>query len=52
MVGWLVFAKWIGWGDSNIFDLGGIIGSIIGALIVLIIFNWLVRFHVIGRPGR
>ncbi len=51
-LGWLIFAKWIGWGDSNILDWGGIFGSIIGALILLIIFNWLVRFHVIGRPGR
>jgi uncharacterized membrane protein YeaQ/YmgE (transglycosylase-associated protein family) len=52
VLGWLIFAKWIGWGDSNILDLGGIFGSIIGAVIVLIIFNWLVRFHIIGRPGR
>jgi uncharacterized membrane protein YeaQ/YmgE (transglycosylase-associated protein family) len=50
VLGWLIFAKGFGWGDSNILDLGGIIGSIIGAVIVLFIYNWLVRLHIVHRP--
>jgi uncharacterized membrane protein YeaQ/YmgE (transglycosylase-associated protein family) len=34
-VGWLIFTKVFGIGDSQIFDLGGIVGAIIGTLIVL-----------------
>jgi uncharacterized membrane protein YeaQ/YmgE (transglycosylase-associated protein family) len=51
VVGWLIFAKALGWGDSEILDWGGIFGSIIGAVIVLFIFNWLVRLRIVGRPG-
>ena len=25
-LGWLVFTKWIGWGDEDKFDLGGLPG--------------------------
>src|SRR5262245_40591956 len=42
-VGWLIFAKGLGIGDSDILDWGGIIGSIIGAVIVLFCWNWFVR---------
>jgi len=48
VVGWLIFAKWIGWGDSNILDLGGIFGSIIGAVIVLVCVNWYLRVKKIA----
>jgi uncharacterized membrane protein YeaQ/YmgE (transglycosylase-associated protein family) len=42
-VGWLIFAEGMGIGDDVILDWGGIIGSIIGAVIVLFIWNWIVR---------
>jgi uncharacterized membrane protein YeaQ/YmgE (transglycosylase-associated protein family) len=34
-LGWLLFTKGLGIGDSDIFDLGGILGAIIGAVILL-----------------
>jgi uncharacterized membrane protein YeaQ/YmgE (transglycosylase-associated protein family) len=43
IVGWLIFAVGLGWGDNNIFDWGSIIGSIIGAVIVLMVVNWYLR---------
>jgi uncharacterized membrane protein YeaQ/YmgE (transglycosylase-associated protein family) len=43
ILGWLIFAVGLGWGDDVIFDWGGIIGSIIGAVIVLFVVNWFVR---------
>ncbi|HEY6566259.1 MAG TPA: GlsB/YeaQ/YmgE family stress response membrane protein [Actinomycetota bacterium] len=43
VVGWLLFAKLIGWGDGDIFDLEGIVGAIIGTLIVLPFAGWILR---------
>ena len=43
ILGWLIFAVGLGWGDDVIFDWGGILGSIIGAVIVLFVTNWFVR---------
>jgi hypothetical protein len=33
----------LGWGHDVIFDSGGILGSIIGAVIVLFFVTWIVR---------
>jgi len=38
----------LGWGDNNIFDWGSILGSIIGAVIVLMIVNWYLRIKRIA----
>ena len=38
LLGWLFFTKLLGIGDSDIFDLGGIIGAIIGSVVLL--FAW------------
>lgn len=46
-VGWLVFTRVFGIGDSSIFDLGGIIGAIVGAVILLLVFTLIMR-----RTGR
>lgn len=46
-IGWLIFTKGLGIGDSNIFDLGGIVGAVVGAVILLAIFTFLMR-----RSGR
>ena len=46
-VGWLIFTKWIGIGDDDIFDLGGILSAIIGTMIVLPIFGFIMK-----RTGR
>lgn len=35
-VGWLLFTKALGIGDDDIFDLGGLLGAIVGTVLVLI----------------
>lgn len=47
VVGWVIFTKGLGIGDDDIFDLGGIVGAIIGTLILLPIVTWVLR-----RLGR
>ena len=37
LLGWLLFTYVLGIGDKDKFDLGGIIGAIIGTMIVLLI---------------
>jgi uncharacterized membrane protein YeaQ/YmgE (transglycosylase-associated protein family) len=49
-VGYLIFNRVFGIGDDDIFDLGGIIGAIIGAVIVLLVAGWALRRT--GRRGR
>ena len=39
IVGWLIFAYLLGIGDNDKFDLGSIVGSIIGTMIVLLILR-------------
>jgi uncharacterized membrane protein YeaQ/YmgE (transglycosylase-associated protein family) len=46
-LGWLIFTKWLGIGDDDVFDLGGIVGAIIGTLIVIPIATVVLR-----RMGR
>jgi uncharacterized membrane protein YeaQ/YmgE (transglycosylase-associated protein family) len=47
LVGWLIFTGLFGIGDTDVFDLGGIIGAIIGAILVLLAVSWFLR-----RSGR
>jgi uncharacterized membrane protein YeaQ/YmgE (transglycosylase-associated protein family) len=35
LVGWLIFTDWLGIGDTAVFDLGGVVGAIIGVVIIL-----------------
>jgi uncharacterized membrane protein YeaQ/YmgE (transglycosylase-associated protein family) len=37
LVGWVLFTYALGIGDSDKFDLGGVIGAIIGTMIVLLL---------------
>jgi uncharacterized membrane protein YeaQ/YmgE (transglycosylase-associated protein family) len=46
-VGWLIFTGLFGIGDTDAFDLGGIVGAIIGSVLVLLVANWAMR-----RTGR
>src|SRR3954451_5519078 len=46
LVGWVLFAYVLGIGDNDKFDLGGVIGAIIGTMIVLLIMR-----AVRGRSG-
>jgi uncharacterized membrane protein YeaQ/YmgE (transglycosylase-associated protein family) len=42
-LGWLLFTKGFGIGDSDIFDLGGILGAIVGAVILLGVGTFILR---------
>ena len=44
VVGWLVFTDLLGIGDTAMFDLGGLVGAIIGVIILLALFR-LYRSH-------
>jgi uncharacterized membrane protein YeaQ/YmgE (transglycosylase-associated protein family) len=36
LVGWAIFTQLLGIGDNDIFDLGGLLGAIVGVVIVLL----------------
>lgn len=46
-VGYLVFTELLGIGDTEVFDLGGLPGAVIGAILVLVAFR-----AVAGGRGR
>ena len=46
LVGWALFTYLLGIGDENKFDLGGIIGSIIGVMLVLLVLR------AVGGSGK
>jgi uncharacterized membrane protein YeaQ/YmgE (transglycosylase-associated protein family) len=46
VVGFFIFTELLGIGDSDMFDLGGLIGAIIGTMILLGIYR-----AVAGRDG-
>jgi uncharacterized membrane protein YeaQ/YmgE (transglycosylase-associated protein family) len=35
LLGYLIFTVWLGIGDTSVFDLGGLVGAIIGVIILL-----------------
>lgn len=41
LLGYWVFTGLLGIGDSNIFDWGGVLGAVVGAVIVVVIASWL-----------
>ena len=45
IVGYLIFTMWLGIGDTNVFDWGGIVGAIIGVMILLPFVGAYVRHH-------
>jgi uncharacterized membrane protein YeaQ/YmgE (transglycosylase-associated protein family) len=42
-LGYLIFTVGLGIGDTQVFDFGGIIGAVIGAIILLVIIGFLAR---------
>jgi uncharacterized membrane protein YeaQ/YmgE (transglycosylase-associated protein family) len=42
-LGYLIFTVGLGIGDTQVFDFGGIIGAVIGAIILLLIVGFLAR---------
>lgn len=53
LLGYLIFTVLLGIGDTDVFDLGGIIGAVIGVVIVLFAAGALMRNRggPAGRPG-
>jgi len=52
-VGWLIFTGLFGIGDTDVFDLGGLIGAVIGSILVLLAVGWFLRrTRRISRPSR
>jgi len=47
LVGFFIFTELLGIGDTEIFDLGGLIGAIIGTMLLLLLY----RQFVAGREG-
>jgi uncharacterized membrane protein YeaQ/YmgE (transglycosylase-associated protein family) len=43
LVGWLVFTDLLGIGDTAMFDLGGLVGAILGVMILLAAFRLFAR---------
>jgi uncharacterized membrane protein YeaQ/YmgE (transglycosylase-associated protein family) len=43
VVGFLVFTELLGIGDNKMFDLGGLIGSIVGVMVLLALYRALLR---------
>ena len=39
LIGFFIFTELLGIGDSDIFDLGGLIGAIIGTMLLLLIYR-------------
>jgi uncharacterized membrane protein YeaQ/YmgE (transglycosylase-associated protein family) len=44
VVGWLIFTGLLGIGDQSMFDLGGLLGAIVGVIILLSLYR-LYRSH-------
>jgi uncharacterized membrane protein YeaQ/YmgE (transglycosylase-associated protein family) len=50
-VGYLIFSSWLGIGDDDAFDLGGILSAIIGVVIVLVVAGFAVNKMGGSRPS-
>jgi uncharacterized membrane protein YeaQ/YmgE (transglycosylase-associated protein family) len=51
-LGYLIFTVGLGIGDTDMFDLGGLIGAIIGVIILLPFVGIVVRMTRAGRAAR
>jgi uncharacterized membrane protein YeaQ/YmgE (transglycosylase-associated protein family) len=45
LVGWFVFTDLLGIGDTAVFDLGGLVGAIVGVVILLAAFRLIRTQH-------
>jgi uncharacterized membrane protein YeaQ/YmgE (transglycosylase-associated protein family) len=50
VVGFLIFTELLGIGDNEAFDLGGLIGAVIGAMLLLLLYRRFVGYG--DRDGR
>lgn len=52
MVGYFIFTKLLGIGDDDMFDLGGLLGAIVGSVLVLLGYRKLVGDGGGNAPAR
>jgi uncharacterized membrane protein YeaQ/YmgE (transglycosylase-associated protein family) len=53
LIGWAIFTYALGIGDKDKFDLGGIIGAIIGTMLLLLVWRMVAGRNTGGRtPAR
>jgi uncharacterized membrane protein YeaQ/YmgE (transglycosylase-associated protein family) len=52
LVGWVIFTLLLGIGDDDMFDLGGLVGAIIGVLLLLGLYRWYLARREPGAAGR
>ncbi|HEU0192723.1 MAG TPA: hypothetical protein VFQ71_00910 [Gaiellales bacterium] len=50
LLGYLIFTIGLGIGDRDIFDWGGVLSALIGTIVVVVIFSWIMR-RTSHRPG-
>jgi uncharacterized membrane protein YeaQ/YmgE (transglycosylase-associated protein family) len=52
-LGWVIFTLGLGIGDDDMFDLGGLVGAVIGVIILLAAYRWWAdrRGAPRGRPA-
>jgi uncharacterized membrane protein YeaQ/YmgE (transglycosylase-associated protein family) len=43
VIGFLVFTELLGIGDDRMFDLGGLIGAIVGVMVLLLLYRALLK---------
>jgi uncharacterized membrane protein YeaQ/YmgE (transglycosylase-associated protein family) len=43
VVGFLVFTELLGIGDDRMFDLGGLIGAVVGVMVLLLLYRALLK---------
>jgi uncharacterized membrane protein YeaQ/YmgE (transglycosylase-associated protein family) len=48
-LGYLIFTEWLGIGDTDMFDWGGIVGAVIGVIILLPFVGIVVRAMRLGK---
>ena len=52
LVGFFIFTELLGIGDTQAFDLGGLIGAIIGSILVLVIYRKVAGSRSSEQPAR
>jgi uncharacterized membrane protein YeaQ/YmgE (transglycosylase-associated protein family) len=52
LVGFFLFTELLGIGDNQAFDLGGLVGAVIGAMLLLAIYRWFMARSARGHTGR
>jgi uncharacterized membrane protein YeaQ/YmgE (transglycosylase-associated protein family) len=52
VVGFLIFTELLGIGDNQAFDLGGLIGAIIGSMLLLFLYRRFVGYGDRGGAAR